>query len=340
LILLIFLILGIGIAFLFYGAKFIISSLEIIAKKLGVSQVLIGLTVLAIGTSFPDIAISVIGAIDKLSIIDNGIDDIVIGHVIGAVFIQITFMLGLIGLSQDLYISSWELKREGTMMFVSLFIFFVFGFDGILTRIEGLIMITVYFCYILYTIKSDKKRLKIEAQIRKFIAERDGIEIARKNSHKKKQEINVKKNLIILVVGFIFLLIGAEITILCAINIAIFFQIPSLIVGIFIVGIGTTLPEIFSELTALRRNDNGIAAGVFFGSNICAVLLATGIGVIISEFKMEPIIVYFDLPLLFFGLAIACLFLTLNNTLKRWESVLLIFFFGFYAILKIIYFQI
>ena len=112
----------IGFIALFYGAKLTVIGLENIARRIGVSQFLIGLTILAIGTSMPEIAVSVIGGIDKLYGVTEDIDGIVIGNFIGSFFTNITLILGILGMSQAIFVSKWEIKREGTMLFISLLI--------------------------------------------------------------------------------------------------------------------------------------------------------------------------------------------------------------------------
>ena len=101
-----------GFVTLYFGAKLIIISLENIAKRLNLSHLLVGLTILAIGTSLPEIAVSVIGGIDKLYGIDPDIDSIVIGNKIGSFLIQITLILGILGLSQSIFVSKWVLREE------------------------------------------------------------------------------------------------------------------------------------------------------------------------------------------------------------------------------------
>ncbi|MFX0140132.1 MAG: sodium:calcium antiporter, partial [Candidatus Hodarchaeota archaeon] len=142
-----FLILGfIG---LYFGAKLSIIGLESIANHLGISHLLVGLTILAIGTSLPEIAVSIMGGIDKITGIDPTIDGIVVGNKIGSFFTQITLILGILGLSQSITVSKWELRREGPMLFFSVFIFLIFAIDGMLSRIEGLVMIILYIMYLL-----------------------------------------------------------------------------------------------------------------------------------------------------------------------------------------------
>ena len=324
---------------MYYGAKLVVISLENIAYRLGVSQLLIGLTIMAIGTSLPEIAVSVMGGIDKLYGIDPNVDGIIIGNKIGSFLTQITLILGILGLSQSVYVSKWILKREGIMLFLSLFIFLLCAIDGVITRLDAIIMIAIYFIYLLIVIKSEKKLERRRQKIDYSEKERldplslKPIEILLKPS-------TLKKDISFLIVGFLILLGSAEIVILAAHSLAIELNIPASVVGLLIVGLGTSLPELVADLTALRRESHGIAVGDILGSNICDILLATGAGALIVDFNVDPILIMFDIPVLFIAISLAYYFLWTEKTLKKWEAACLVNFYAVYVILKLLYFQI
>ena len=328
-----------GFVALYFGAKLIIISLENIAYRLGISHLLVGLTILSIGTSLPEITVSVMGGLDKLYGIDPNVDSIIIGNKIGSFLIQITLILGILGLTQSIYVSKWVLRREGVMLFISVFIFLLFALDGIVSRIDALIMITIYFLYLLLIIKSERKieKTKLETQT---------IEEKRLDPHsfevvdKRFEKLSTKKDVGIFLIGLLILIIGAELTILSAHTLGRELGIPENVIGILIVGLGTSLPELMTDLTALRRRSHGLAVGDILGSNICDILLATGAGAIITDFRVDPILIMFDIPMLFVAISIAFIFLWTEKTLKKWEAAFLIGFFGFYVLLKLLFFQI
>jgi len=328
-----------GFISLYFGAKLAIIGLEDIANHLGISHLLVGLTVLAIGTSLPEISVSIMGGIDKLTGIDPTIDGIVIGNKIGSFFTQITLILGILGLSQSIMVSKWELRREGPMLFFSIFLFLIFAIDGILSRIEGILMIIAYITYLLLVIWSEKRIVKARIDIQNMKKERfqpqdfEIIETTLKSS-------SLRKDIGIFFLGLFILLVGAEITLLSAHNLAKEFNIPENVIGILIVGIGTSLPELVADLTAIRRRSCGIAIGDILGSNICDILLATGSGVLIIDFNVTPILLFFDIPMLLIGLSIAIFLLWSQKKLTQWEAALLIGFYGFYVVLKLMFFQI
>lgn len=331
-------LIGLGFLALFFGAKLAIISLENISHRFGVSHLMVGLTILAIGTSLPEIAVSISGGIDKLLF---GIDTsgIVIGNKIGSFFTQITLILGILGLTSSIFVDKWVLRREGIMLFVSLFIFLVFSLDLLLEWWEAIVMIIIYAIYLLYLILSEKKverqRLSIQELEKKELDPMsfEPIEAARETT-------SIKKDIGIFLLGLILLITGGELSVVFGSYLAEDLNVPASVIGILIVGLGTSLPELTADLTALRRESHGIAIGDILGSNICDILLATGSGAVIANFNVDPILLYFDIPMLFGGITLALFFLWREKNLKKYEASILIGYYAFYVVLKLLFFQI
>lgn len=332
------LFISIGFIGLFYGGKLVIIGLENIAYRRGISHLMVGLTILAIGTSLPEIAVSVLGGIDKILGVDPYIDEIVIGNKIGSFFIQITLILGILGLSQHIFVSKWILRREGTMLFISLIIFLSVSIDGVISHLEALFLIICYFLYLILIIKSEKKIEHGEFD-KVYIEEKELDKADFAPVGQVKKTTSLKQDLGIFFLGLLVLLVAAEITVIASISLAKEFNVPGNVIGILIVGIGTSIPELSVDLTALRRKSGGIAVGDILGSNICDILLATGSGAIISSFNVPLVLLLFDIPMLFIAVSLATYFLWTEKTLKKWESILLLSYFGIYVSLKLIFFQ-
>ncbi len=328
-----------GFLGLYIGSKFVIISLENVADRFNISHIMVGLTILSIGTSLPEIAVSVMGGLDKLLGIDPNIDGIVIGNKIGSFMTQITLIIGILAVSKPLFVSKWELRREGPMLFISVLIFLVFALDGILTQFEAFLMILIYFIYLALVIWSEKHLEKNKLKPEYLEKERiDPVSFEPVKSPRK--ESSTPRDIGILLIGLIILVIAADATLLSALDISKEFNIPENVVGILIVGFGTSLPELVADLTAIRRGSFGIAVGDILGSNICDILLATGSGAIIVNFNVPMIILVFDIPVLFLALSLVLYLLWRDKTLKRWEGILLIGFYSVYTILKLVIFQI
>jgi cation:H+ antiporter len=231
------------------------------------------------------------------------------------------------------------LRREGPMLLISVLIFLVFSLDGILTQFEALIMIIVYFIYLSIVIWSERRLKKTNARLIYLEKERlDPVSFEPVESPHKTSSIF--KDVGIFLIGLFILLFAAEFTLLSAHDISREFHIPENVIGILLVGLGTSLPELIADLTAIRRESYGIAIGDILGSNICDILLASGAGAIIINFNVPMIVLVFDIPVLLLALFIALYFLWSEKTLKRWEGGLLMGFYAGYAILKLLVFQI
>jgi cation:H+ antiporter len=300
---------------------------------------MVGLTILSIGTSLPEIAVSVMGGIDKILAIDPNIDGIVIGNKIGSFLTQITLIIGILAVSKPIFVSKWELRREGPMLFISVLIFLFFSLDGILTQIEALLMILIYLIYLILVIWSERHLQKIKMELKYIEKERlDAVSFEPVKSPRKKSSL--PRDIGIFLIGLFILIIAAEITLLSAHDLSREFHIPENVIGILIVGFGTSLPELIADLTAMRRGSFGLAVGDILGSNICDILLATGSGAILINFNVPLIILVFDIPVLFLALFLVLYLLWTEKTLKRWEGSLLIVFYSVYVIIKLLFFQI
>ena len=329
----------IGFIGLYFGAKFVIISLENIADRLNISHIMVGLTILSIGTSLPEIAVSVMGGIDKLLGIDPYIDGIVIGNKIGSFLTQITLIIGILAISQQIFVSKWELRREGPMLFISVLIFLFFSLDGILNQFEALLMIIIYIIYLILVIWSEKRLEKIKTKSKYLEHERlDAISFEPVKSPRKKSSL--PRDIGIFLVGLSILIIAAEVTLLSAHDLSREFHIPENVIGIVVVGFGTSLPELIADLTAIRRESFGLAVGDILGSNICDILLASGSGAILINFNVPLVILVFDIPVLFLALLLVLYFLWTEKTLKRWEGCALIGFYIVYTVIKLLFFQI
>jgi cation:H+ antiporter len=252
---------------------------------------------------------------------------------------QITLIIGILATSKPIYVSKWELRREGPMLIFSVLIFLIFSLDGVLNQLEALVLIISYFIYLSFVIWSERRIAKMKSEL--AYIEKKGLDSTSFEPVKSpRRESSTSRDIAIFLIGLIILLVAAEMTLLSAHDISKEFSIPENVVGILLVGFGTSLPELVADLTAIRRGSFGIAVGDILGSNICDILLATGAGSIIVDFNVPQILLIFDIPVLFLALFIVLYLLWTEKTLKRWEGSLLIGFYISYAIIKVSLFQI
>ena len=314
--------LALGLVGLWLGSQLAIGGFENVARHFGISHLLIGLTVVAIGTSLPEIAVSVIGAIDILMGAEmSAVSGIVIGNKIGSYINQVTIIMGIVGLVGLMSITKRTLKREGTMLILSIILFSLVSLDLKITPLEGVVVTLAYLLYFIYLVKQ-------EAPSRSTSKAEEGI-----------PKMHLFKDFLMILIGMGVLLYAAEVVVGSAVQLGELWRVPTSVTGLLIVGLGTGLPELTLDITALRRGAMGIAVGDMIGSNICDILLSLGAGAMISGFTVDPVLLRFDVPFMFL---IAFLVLGLfmrNMRLERKEALVLVFVYVSYVWLKLAFFM-
>ena len=315
--------LTLGLLGLFLGSQLAIRGFENVARHFGLSHLFIGLTVVAVGTSLPEIAVSVIGAIDILAGAEiSAVSGVVVGNKIGSYLNQLTIIMGIVGLAGLMSITKRELKREGTMLVLSIVIFSLVALDLTITPLEGVVVTLTYLIYFIYLVKQEVRLSKST-----FEAE------------KERPKMHPIKDLLMILIGMGVLLYAAEFVVEGSVQLAELWSIPPSVAGLLIVGLGTSLPELTLDITALRRGSGGIAIGDMIGSNICNILLSLGAGAMISGFTVDPILLLFDTPFMFLvAFLVIGLFLR-NMRLERKEALVLILVYASYVLLKLTFFM-
>jgi len=315
-------LLAIGLVGLFLGSQLSVKGFENIARHFGLSHLFIGLTIVAIGTSLPEIAVSVVGAIDILAGAEmSAVSGIVVGNKIGSYLNQLTIIMGIVGLAGLMSITKRELKREGTMLILSIILFSLVSLDLKITPLEGVIVTLAYLLYLICLIKQEapsKSTPKTEAE---------------------RPKMHLVKDLLMILIGMGILILAAEFVVEGSVQLAELWHVPPSVAGLLIVGLGTSLPELTLDITALRRGSVGIAVGDMIGSNICNILFSLGAGAMISGFIVNPVLLLFDTPFMFLvAFLVIGLFLR-NMRLERKEALVLILVYVSYVFLKLTFFM-
>jgi len=304
-----YLIIILGIIGLIVSSELIISSLKKIARHFNISELVIGMTIVAIGTSLPEVATNISAAFENAP-------GIAIGNIVGSNIANITLLLGIAGFFSMLYINEKTKKREGKMILIaSLLLLFAFV-DFKITRLEGSILLGVYIGYLIY-IYLDEKKLK---------------EIKEKG---RPPEVKLWFWIPTTIIGFIVLIISSEFVVKSAVTIANSLNIPQSIIGIFLIGVGTSLPELTVILQGIRKQTKALSIGTLIGSNISNPLLALGIGAAIRGYEINKIIVKFDIIFMLMVTIIALFFLERQDSFDKKKAAFLLGLFIFYAYIKL-----
>lgn len=308
-----FFLLLLGLAGLWLGTELVIRGAVNIANYYELSQVFVGVAVLAIGTDLPEMVISINASLQNVL---QGVNTsgIIIGNAIGSSFSQISLVLGIAGLLGYLTLSKRHLYEDGIMLLGSVLLLILLGFDGQITRIEGIILIVVYIMYYSRLIHQERFGQKI----------------------KKKFDKGISKNILFLILGMVIVIFASKIVVDNSVRFSENLGIRQSFVGIIIIGLGTSLPELALSINAVRKKAIGLSVGNLIGSNIFDLLVPVGTGATISELKFERSLIWFDFSFLLLLSFIVLFFFKKKKGLQKIEAVILIGIFVLYTALKFV----
>lgn len=295
-----------GLALLISGARLLVYGATRLASTLKISSLVIGLTVVAFGTSAPEIAFCSLAAV-------RGETDLLIGNLIGSNIFNILLVLGISATLTPLIVKKQVIWWDVPIMIGVSSFFWVFASFGEFYRWEGAVLLIAIALYLIRLYFFQKKELASQ-------------------KHPPKSNSPLWLQLVAIIAGLIFLGFGSELLINYSAYIARFLGVPELLIGLTLVAIGTSLPEMAASLTAIAKNEKDLAVGNVIGSNIFNLLAVMGISALLSP-KPIPVpqsVIQFDIPVMI-GVAIAVfpIFLT-EHKISRWEGILFLFYYLLY----------
>lgn len=306
----------IGLIGLWLGTKLTINGAYGIAKKFNLSHSFVGIAILAIGTDLPEVFVSVDASLLQLRGIESS--GIITGNAIGSSISQITFILGFAGLFLKFKMEEKDLWRDGIALFASIILLFIFGINGTIERWEGGLLLIIYVLYYWILLRGKSNHFDDNSGI--------------------KDQSNTAIWLFLLL-GSVTLVFSSHLVVENAMNLAEKWGVAQSFVGIVIVGLGTSLPELSVSIGAAIRKSAGMSVGNIIGSNIFDGLIPIGIGGSISTLKIESNLLTFDLPFLFAVTFIVLAFLKTQRGISKKEGLILIAIFLFYVSLKLFLFE-
>ncbi|MPQ44905.1 calcium/sodium antiporter [Clostridium tarantellae] len=318
-----YVILILGFILLIKGADFFVDGAAAIAKKIGIPAVIIGLTIVSLGTSAPELAVSVMSSIRENN-------EITMGNVLGSNIFNTIAVLGATAIVAPLIIEKKTIKKDlfvnltATLLLYALAFLKIFGSENTLTRFDGFILISLCIIYIVYLIYSVKQNNK--ESIEKDIAMEAAVE---------SQKINLSNKILIAIVGVLGIIFGGKLVVDSATNIAYNIGLSEKLVGLTIVAIGTSLPELVTSLVAAKKGENEIALGNILGSNTFNILLILGLASFISPMAISSALITDLLFLIFITLLVAGLIFANKKEVKilsKPEGLMLIFIYIGYTI--------
>ena len=305
------LILILGFLLLIKGADFFVDGSSSIAKKFKIPPMVIGLTLVAFGTSAPELAVS----IDAALALSNGL---VFGNVIGSNIANTLLILGLSAAITPISISKKTIFKEMPFLIVSTIAMAVMAMDklidnsrNLLSRVDGMILLLLFVIYFFSM-----------------------IEMIVNNKEKDSEEVEsmpLLKSSVLTVFGLIAIVMGADLTVTSAVSIAALFGLSETLIGLTVVAVGTSLPELITSVVAAKKGENDIAIGNIIGSNVFNILLVLGVSA-----SINPIIIssrnYIDLVILIIATVTTMLIMFTGSKISKCEGRLMyLAYFGYIA---------
>jgi cation:H+ antiporter len=303
-----------GLIFLVFGAEALVKGASRIAAAAGISPLVIGLTVVAFGTSAPELAVSVMSSA-------NGQTDIALGNVIGSNIFNVLFILGISSIIIPLVVAQQLIRLDVPIMIGASLLTLLLAWDGVILPWEGWFMLALGISYTVFIIRLSRKEKNI-AVLKEYEEEF--------SADTKPEKSKTALNLLLLVAGLVLLVLGSRWLVDGAVTIATSLGVSNLVIGLTIIAAGTSLPEVATSVIAGIRGERDIAVGNVVGSNIFNLLYILSLSAIIGKggIKVADTALIFDLPVMV-ATAVACLpiFFT-GKKLDRWEGVV---FLGYYV---------
>lgn len=305
----------IGFVFLVKGADLFVEGSSSIAKKLKVPSIVIGLTIVAIGTSLPEAAVSV-----TASVTNN--NALAISNVLGSNIFNLMVVIGVCAILTPVAVQKDVVRRDLPFSIICALLLLVLGYAGSMSlgHVDGVILLILYIAFLVFMVYTALKARKSDGKTVSEAGEEEEIKI-----------MSVPKSLIFIVIGAVGIMIGGDVVVDSAVNIATSFGMSQTLVGLTIVALGTSLPELVTSVVAAKKKEVDMALGNAIGSNIANILMILGIASSISPipFHMEDLI---DICVLVAFSLLIWLFAWTKKRIDRGEGLVMVVLYVIYVV--------
>ena len=268
-----------GFLLLVWGADRLVAGASALARNLGVSPLIIGLTIIGFGTSAPELVVSAVATL-------QGNAGLAVGNAIGSNIANMGLVLGATALIYPLRLESTALKREYPMLMLIMLVCFLMALNGSYARWEGWLLLSALFAVIVWIVRIGLRRPPSDPLAEEFEAEIP-------------KDMPTKRAAFWLLVGLIVLPVSSQFLVTGAVTIARILEVSDVVIGLTVVALGTSLPELATAITAALRKEDDLAIGNIIGSNIFNLLGVLGIAAVLKPVDIMPIILARDFPVMF-----------------------------------------
>lgn len=312
-----FVLLVFGVLGLWVGTQFAVGGAVRLSERFGLSEGFVGLAILAIGTDLPELVVAVEGSIQQLRGVDAS--GVIVGSTLGSVIAQGSLVIGIAGLVTYLPVAPTMVRRDGAVLLLSVAAVAVVVWDRSVSQVEGTILILAWGIYIANLFLGEQRRHPRD------VDELDSIE-ALKSRMPPLAEIAL---------GLAIVTAGAHAVVTGAVSLADTLGVTQTMLGVVVIGAGTSLPELALSLRAAMEKRASMSVGNVIGSNIFDLLVPVGVAAIIHPLRVEEDTVLFDLPALAIVSLVLLFFLHRRRGVQRHEALALVAVYGGYAVFRI-----
>ena len=298
------LLLVVGFTLLIKGADWFVDGSSSVAAKFGIPQLVIGLTIVAMGTSAPEAAVSITAAF-------SGNADITVGNIVGSNILNILIILGISSVIVPIAVAKSTVRYEMPFMILITILLLVLGLDGTLSLVDGIIFLVTFAAYLLYLFMMAKKDMNNQTE-------------------ESGETIKLPKAILLVIVGLAMIIIGSKVTVNAASEIAAMFGMDERFIGLTVVALGTSLPELFTSVSAARKGNADIAIGNIVGSNIFNILFICGLSAVIIPIPFAKNFIFDTLVAVAAAVILTIFCIIGKRQLKRWAGVLMLIGYAVY----------
>jgi len=299
-----------GLGIIVWGTKVALDNAVLIARHYHVSDFFIGATVLAIGSDLPELLVSVNAALRQLD--GEQTANLIVGNALGSCFGQFGLVMGLAGLFGQLTLPRRQVIRHGAVLLGAMALLTFVGSDGLVTRWEGAVLVVTYITYLAVLIRDEGAFENIGGG----------------------PTAQMIKTWVLLLFGLGLVVVSSELIVRMALTLARNWGIDQSYIGIVIIGVGTSLPELIISIGALVRSRVTLSVGNLVGSNILDVLLPIGIASLIVPIEFASSLLKLDVPILFALSLLVIVFLRLPQGVRKPQAIVLLSSYSAYLVIK------
>ncbi|MBS5527973.1 MAG: calcium/sodium antiporter [Prevotella sp.] len=295
----------VGVALVLWGADRLTDGATALAQRMNVSQIVIGLTVVAMGTSMPEFFVSMVSAI-------KGTPDLAVGNVVGSNIFNTMFIVGISAAVAPMAISRSAVRKDIPFAVVATLMLSVMCMDGNISRTDAGILFALFIVFMVYTLR---------------LARKGAVDV----EEKKKEDLSVVMSSVFIIVGLACLIGGSNLFVNGASAIAKALNVSDAVIGLTVVAMGTSLPELATSVVAARKGRSAMAMGNVIGSNVFNILMILGVTGMITPMQIEGITMT-DMGVMLVGMVLMWMFSYTKYKVARWEGfVLAAMFVGYMA---------